>query len=379
MQTGLDPEYLAFREAIEQFVNRHWRGAAASAWQHWSAALVDAGWSVPHWPVAHGGTEWDAVQQYLWYQACAAAGVCVDFDAGAERVGPLLLAQGSRQQQTQWLPGIRSLTEYWSMALAEPHCGYERDALQCRATAVADGWRLDGEKCWVLGTLRAHWLCCYAQLSDGSPTPAVGAFFAVPMSAAGVQCVVRESFDGGERLADVSLRDVHLDTSALLARDADGTLYAQSMTASQRSLLGQSAQARRYLKELDEQLVTLDPDDPLQHERAAVAIDLQALEALEWRLVDAWQQRRPSPIPLSLMRLRGGEILRQLGALQVESFGYYALPYALDEGLHNEGPIGPETAARAIRQSLADRVQMLHEDDAEALRDAAWPELQHEL
>ena len=84
------------------------------------------------------------------------------------------------------------------------------------------------------------------------------------------------------------------------------------------------------------------------------------------------------PFPLSILRLRSREILLQLGALQMESFGYYALPYPDEMLLHNEGPIGPNAAAATVRQNLTQHVAALYEGSAEALRDSTWRELSAE-
>lgn len=41
-------------------------------WQ-WHRILAGRGWSVPHWPVEHGGTGWTPMQHYLFASECAAA------------------------------------------------------------------------------------------------------------------------------------------------------------------------------------------------------------------------------------------------------------------------------------------------------------------
>jgi len=75
----------------------------------------------------------------------------------------------------------------------------------------------------------------------------------------------------------------------------------------------------------------------------------------------------------------------QLGALQIDCFGYYALPYP-DPAfpnpmlLHNEGPIGPDEAAGVMQHALADQVAAFFEQDAgagmTALKDRAAKHLE---
>src|SRR6218665_1965357 len=39
----------------------------------WLRTLAQRGWSVPHWPVEHGGTGWSPMQHYLFAAELAAA------------------------------------------------------------------------------------------------------------------------------------------------------------------------------------------------------------------------------------------------------------------------------------------------------------------
>jgi len=379
VRRGLSAEMLAFRQQIDTFIQSHWpsRDPTRADMAAWRAALVAAGWSVPHWPQEAGGTDWDATQLYLWRQACAAAGIPLEQDAGVELVGPILLRYASSEQQALYLPGIRALRESWAIAFAEPGAGIDHTLMQTKVVGSAEGWRLQGEKCWVAHAQQAQWLCCLAYLEeDGAGDESPGAaLLAVPADAPGVTCTMETSFDGSQHTAAVQFQSVLLPPSALLARAQDSREFAHLFVTSELSTLSQSAVARAQLEVLDAQLQSLDPADDLHTQRAAVAVELQALEALELRYLDARQKQAPAPYPIELLRLRSREILLKLGALQVESFGYYALPYPDEMLLHNEGPIGPDVAAASVRQNLTQHVAALYAGSAEALKDVVWDRL----
>ena len=398
VQRRLSTELLDFRQRMEEFIRTHWRIAgnepAPGELRAWHEALVAAGWSVPHWPRAAGGAGWSPTQLHIWRQACAAAGVPLDDDIGVEIIGPLLLRFATPAQQRQYLPGIRTFASRWCIGFAEPQAGTDHTAMRTTAAPALDtqGWRLNGVKTWVAHTQQAHWICCYAVIADdglendrsrdegcavasGRVAASQVGVFAVPLDAPGVELAALTTFDGSQHMAEVTFTDTALPGDALLARSDQGAAFAQLFFSTELSTLSRSAVARAQLQVLDETLGGLDPADDLHAKRHALAVELEALEAMELRYLDARQRNIEAPFPFSVLRIRSREILLKLGALQVESFGYYALPYPDEMLLHNEGAIGPAGAAATVRRNLAQQVAALYEDSVEQLRDSAWREL----
>jgi alkylation response protein AidB-like acyl-CoA dehydrogenase len=192
------------------------------------------------------------------------------------------------------------------------------------------------------------------------------------MGAPGVTITSIATLDGDAGMAQVTLDAVRVPADALFAGPFEAGELARLLFASESSTLSRSAVAAAQLDVLDAVIETFDPSDSIHQRRQAVAVELEGLKALELRFLDARQRRQPLPFSLELLRLKSREILLQLGALQVESFGYYALPYPDETLLHNEGPIGPENAAATIRRTLTQQVAALYEGSAERLKDATW-------
>ena len=63
-------------------------------------------------------------------------------------------------------------------------------------------------------------------------------------------------------------------------------------------------------------------------------IELSALEAMELRSLQP-----ECPLPIETLYLQARTVLENIGALIVESFGYYALPYSDPQLMHNEPPL----------------------------------------
>lgn len=66
--------------------------------RNWQALLAGRGWSVPHWPVQYGGTDWTADQHQIFTVECVATGTPLASDFGNNKIGPILNARGAEEQ-----------------------------------------------------------------------------------------------------------------------------------------------------------------------------------------------------------------------------------------------------------------------------------------
>jgi alkylation response protein AidB-like acyl-CoA dehydrogenase len=371
MRRELSGPEIAFEREVQAFLDAHWgpAGTAGGADEgSWRRALVERGWSVPTWPAVAGGPGWSATQVFIWRRACAARGVVLEDDAAIDIVGPLVLRYADAAQQTRYLPEIRNYECRWCIGVAEPESGDDWSAMSTVAAPSGAGFELNGTKTWVRDGLHARRMCCLAGVGSAGSQ----GLFAVDMAAPGVTITSIATLDGDAGMAQVTLDAVRVPADALFAGPFEAGELARLLFASESSTLSRSAVAAAQLDVLDAVIETFDPSDSIHQRRQAVAVELEGLKALELRFLDARQRRQPLPFSLELLRLKSREILLQLGALQVESFGYYALPYPDETLLHNEGPIGPENAAATIRRTLTQQVAALYEGSAERLKDATW-------
>ena len=76
--------------------------------QRWTRILHETrGWSVPRWPVEHGGTGWTPAQRYIFEEECYLAGAPIQNQAGVDLVGPVIYKYGNEEQKERFLPPIR--------------------------------------------------------------------------------------------------------------------------------------------------------------------------------------------------------------------------------------------------------------------------------
>lgn len=370
----------AFAQQVTTFIAQHWPAAASATHpgdvKAWRQALVEKGWSVPAWPVQAGGTGWNPTQHYLWRAQCAAALTPELEDVGVDVVGPLILASGDLQIQQQHLPDIVALRAQWCIGFFEPDAASDINQMTCAITPKGDEFVLQGCKCFVAYGSSARWMCCFARVAGTSSY----ALYIVDLHADGVAVTPTTMWDGSQDMASVLFDDVVLPQSAQLTEPDDGAVWSQQLFTQQFSTLSRSALASAQLAVLDKVLLALDDED-LKTKRDALAVDLAGLQAMELRYVDALQRGVQPPYSLVILQAKSRQILLQLGALQIESFGYYALPYPDEKLLHNEGPIakgpGNEIAGATIRQTLTQQLTAIYEGSAEQLKDEAWRHLSH--
>lgn len=383
LRREFEPAEQDFRREVEAFIKHNWPvdSIAVSSAQRagWRAALVAKGWSVPTWPVSAGGTGWSPTQKFIWYQACAAQDIEVDADPGVSIVGPLLLQRGTPQQQDVFLPDIRALRVRWCTGYTESQLeqagGTTLESMSTVAHLNHAGYLLNGVKTWVIEGATADWVCCLARLESEF------ALFAVDLHTAGVEVVPIATLDGNADMAEVRFVDVSVPKHHLLAGPEDHGSLVQMFSAGEARTLAGSAIARAQLDIINQTVASFgslgslgsfgskEEEDGVRRKCSALEVDTRGLEALELRYLDALSRNLEPPFPPSLLRLRSRELLMQLGALQVECFGYYALPYPDELLLHNEGPVGPDIAASATRKALVRQVAALYEGSAELLKD----------
>ena len=143
MDLSLSPEDLAFRDGVRRFLADNVRPGMGRAIDLTTAFIVDPdvlidfhralhrkGWSVPHWPVEHGGTGWSSVQRYIFDLECGRAGAATYNASGSHFVGPVIIHYGTPEQKDRYLPRIRSGEDYWAQGYSEPGSGSDLASLK---------------------------------------------------------------------------------------------------------------------------------------------------------------------------------------------------------------------------------------------------------
>jgi acyl-CoA dehydrogenase len=87
-----------------------------------------------------------------------------------------ILQSGTPATIDRWIPGVVRGTTVAAFALSEPEAGSDAAALQLRAVADGDGWRLHGEKLWISNAPEADIYTVFARTTQGAGSRGVTAF-----------------------------------------------------------------------------------------------------------------------------------------------------------------------------------------------------------
>jgi 3-oxocholest-4-en-26-oyl-CoA dehydrogenase alpha subunit len=119
------------------------------------------GWLALGWPAEHGGRDGSAIDQLIFTDEAAIAGVPVPF-LTINTVGPTIMRFGTPEQKRQYLPRIAAGEIHFSIGYSEPEAGTDLAALRTRAVRDGDAWVINGQKMWTSLIQYADyvWLAC---------------------------------------------------------------------------------------------------------------------------------------------------------------------------------------------------------------------------
>ncbi|MGH1502221.1 MAG: acyl-CoA dehydrogenase family protein [Acidimicrobiales bacterium] len=166
-----------------------------------SLELAERGWLGMTWPTEHGGGGRTALERFVVVEALIATGAPIAASWFADRqIGPTLLQFGTETQRAQWLPGIVSGTDMWSIGMSEPDAGSDVAAIRTKAERVTeDRWLVNGQKIWTSGAAEADYIYLVARTDPDAPPHKGLSEFVVPMDSPGIKI---------ERITDMT-RNAH--------------------------------------------------------------------------------------------------------------------------------------------------------------------------
>jgi 3-oxocholest-4-en-26-oyl-CoA dehydrogenase alpha subunit len=119
------------------------------------------GWLAIGWPAEYGGQDRSVLDQLIFTDEAAIAGVPVPF-LTINTVGPTIMRFGSPEQKQRFLPGIAAGDLHFSIGYSEPGAGTDLASLSTRAVRDGDSYVISGQKMWTSLIQYADyvWLAC---------------------------------------------------------------------------------------------------------------------------------------------------------------------------------------------------------------------------
>src|SRR4051812_27382686 len=209
------------------------------AWgRRWQAKLAADRWVGIHWPAAYGGRSAMPVQVALYNIEYARSRAPQPVNrVGINLAGPTLLAHGTDEQKSRWLPAILDASELWCQLFSEPGAGSDLASLSTRAVPVEGGWLLSGQKVWTSYARFARWGICLARTTplDEAPKHKGISYVVVDMESNGIDIRPLTQLTGEAEFNEVFLDDVFVPSDHLVGEQNMGWAVANTTLAHERA------------------------------------------------------------------------------------------------------------------------------------------------
>ena len=214
-------------------------------------ARFDAGLAWVHYPEGLGGLGLSRSLQQLVDAEFAAAG-SPGHDAERNAIGlgmaaPTILAYGTDEQQKRWLRELWTGREIWCQLFSEPGAGSDLAALATRAVLVkgggevgGDSWVVTGQKVWTSLAQVAKRGLLLARSDPDVPKHQGLTYFAVDMTAPGVEVRPLRQITGEAEFNEVFLTEVQIPDEDRIGPVGEGWKVANATLMSERVNIGAS-------------------------------------------------------------------------------------------------------------------------------------------
>ena len=354
MLLDLAPEDQAFRDEVRAFlrdrldpdiarrVREHGR-VSASEIVAWQKQLHAQGWFAPAWPVEWGGTGWPALRQYIFDEEYHAAAAPPVISFGRDLLAPVLMKFGSEVQKRQYLPRILASDDWWCQGYSEPGAGSDLASLRTAAELRSDHYLVNGQKTWTTLAQHANMMFCLVRTQNSGKKQEGISFLLIDMATPGVSVRPIVLLDGQPEVNEVWFENVVVPVANRIGDEGRGWTYAKHLLGQERAGIAGIGVSKReigYLKELAGRALhrgrPLMEDGEFRGRVARVEIELMALEMTNLRLL-AVPHGGPPGWEVSMLKVRGTEILQEISELQMDVAGAMALEVASSEATRTPG------------------------------------------
>lgn len=282
----------------------------------WEEAMYRAGLAGMTWPKEYGGYGL-TLREHLAVNKEIGALMMPESvgSVGKELAGPIIMAVGTEEQKREFLPKILAMKNYWCQGFSEPEAGSDLARLRTRAVEENGNWRINGQKIWTSGAMKAHYCLLLTRTGTVADKHKGLLMFAVPMDTPGIRVVPIKSIDGKESFAEVFFDDVVVPDSARLGKPDEGWSAAIRVLSIERAT-NRMYRPWRFEAELkmlvaafksDPELAKLLEESYYQRRIGQIATEIDGLKGLIEQAVDQMAGGAPIGARGSLNKLYWSE------------------------------------------------------------------------
>lgn len=338
----------------------------------WQAILVAQGWAVPQWPSEHGGTDWTPAQKYIFSRECYLAGAPMLIPLGLLMLAPVIMAFGSEEQKSEYLPKILSGEHYWCQGYSEPGSGSDLASLKLKAQADGEDYIVNGSKMWTTHAHLADHIFCLVRTAN-SERPQQGiSFLLIDMDTPGITVEPIITMAGDHEVNQVFFDDVRVPQSNRIGDENKGWSYAKYLLEFERGggfsgplVLHEFQRLQQLYRDTAQNTRSFDTSGEIGRKIARIEIDLKALEITELRILSAVSGGgNPGP-ESSILKLNTTRLEQAINELSVDILGYAGIAMNPVAG---GSPYRPDTASAIAPRYLNNRAASIFGGSQEVQR-----------
>jgi alkylation response protein AidB-like acyl-CoA dehydrogenase len=250
-------------------------------------------------------------------------------------LAPVMQTFGNAAQQEYFLPRILSGEDWWCQGYSEPGSGSDLASLRTSAVRQGDSYLVNGQKTWNTLGQYADWIFALVRTSTDVRQQQGISFLLIDMKSPGVSVRPIIMLDGEHEINDIFFDNVKVPVQNLIGEENKGWTYAKFLLSHERTGNAGIGACKRALKQLKE-IAAQQPangkplleDVRFRDRIAQLEMELMALEITNLRVLSGYAKDSKALGPeVSMLKIKGSEIIQSLAELKMHALGHDALPY----------------------------------------------------
>ncbi|MFZ4235329.1 acyl-CoA dehydrogenase family protein [Streptomyces murinus] len=283
------------------------------------------GWLGVGWPEEYGGRGLSAMEQFIFFDEAAQAGVPLPLMA-LNTVGPTLMKFGTEEQKAYFLPRVLSGEIDFAIGYSEPEAGTDLAALRTRAVRDGDTYLVNGQKIWTTNGDTADWVWLAVRTDPDAPPHRGITMLLVPTSDPGYSCTVINTLASHDTTAGY-YENIRVPVSRRVGAENQGwRLITNQLNHERVTLAAHGTTAVRALHDVQHWAARTELADGrrvldlgwVRRLLARTHTRLEALKLLNWQMVTAVEDGTLTPQDASAVKVYGSEARRDAYAALME-------------------------------------------------------------
>jgi len=340
-----------FRAWLKTNTPNEWEGSTSAEdradyieyLRDWQRKLYEGGWAGISWPKEYGGRGVTLMEQAIFQEELARANAPQLIGTiGLALVGPTIIATGTEEQKSRYLPKILSGEEIWCQGFSEPNAGSDLAALGTKGIRDGDDFIVSGQKTWTSFAQMADWCLLLVRTDAEAPKHKGITCLLSDMRSEGVSVRPLRQMSGDSGFNEVFFSKVRVPATQVLGEVNKGWTTAITALMNERAHVGTGIQVvfKRNLEALIARSRTVErngrpaSEDPIVRQKLAQAyLELEILRLNTNRALTSLSKTGTPGPEGSTQKLYWSEMNQRTQQIAQEILGPYGQLKDFDNGL----------------------------------------------